>query len=326
MKHLTSFLLVLAATALVVWLWRSEVTENSSCELPSKTGPPAVTSALPPPALSADPNSLLEKLKAVYTTPIQFHGLVLDQGGNPVPGAKVTGSVLDNSVKGTPISTTSDERGRFSIQTRGMSLHLEVSKSGYYRVNRGGKLEPSSQGFYFIEGIGPAIHYSDPSVPDVFQLLKAGNPVALERLAATQRVPRDGTPVSVRLSKKSNVALRIRCHTVEENGLPNARYDWKCEVDVEGGGIQEAVDEYEYDFTAPEGGYAKSAVINMPKSLDVKIWNSRAIKKYWLRFPDNTFARVQFDMHSRGDHYANIEGFRNPTPNTRNLEPKQLER
>lgn len=314
MKLLTSFLLVFAVVVLVVWLRRTGVNPTKSDETSAKIAQPAVPSALPPP----------NPMQALMQTPIEFYGIVLDQEGKPVPAANVNASVLDNMIKGSPLSTTTDAGGKFTIQSQGMSLHIEVAKRGYYYVDRGSNLKPSSQGFYFTEGIGPTIHYSDSSAPAVFHLRKAGNPVPLERLVAQPKLPRDGTPVSVRLSKESDVALRIRCHTVEGNGPPTARYDWKCEVDVEGGGIQEAVDEYE--FTAPEVGYVASAVIDMPKSLDVKIWSSRAIKNYWLRFPDNTFAKIRFRMIAGGDHFAVIEGFRNSTPSTRNLEPKERER
>lgn len=317
--------LIVVVAALLIWLRRGEETSMKSGKAQTKISPVAISPPLLPTAPSAGPSPFADPMAALLKTPIQFYGLVLDQAGNPVAGAKAAGSVLDDSVRGkSPISITSDASGRFSIQTRGRSLYLEVSKPGYYRINQEGKLKPSYQSFDFGLDTGRGIHRSDPASPDVFQLLKAGNPVVLERLVAQPRVPRDGSPMSVRISKKSNVALRIRCHTVAGNGLPNARYDWKCELDVEGGGIQEALDEYE--FTAPEGGYAASAVIDMPKSLGVKIWNSRVIKSYWLRFPDNTFAKVQFDMHTRGEHYANIEGFRSPTPNDRNLEPHVRER
>lgn len=107
---------------------------------------------------------------------------------------------------------------------------------------------------------------------------------------------------------------------MEDRLVPNAPYDWRCEVAVEGGGIQEAKDEYALE--APADGYAPSTVIEMPKTLDVKKWNSRVRKIYWLRFSNHTFARIDFRMIASGDHFAVIEGFLNPTPNDRNLEAK----
>ena len=68
-----------------------------------------------------------------------------------------------------------------------------------------------------------------------------------------------------------------------------------------------------------------AAVIDMPKSLGAKKWHSEATRNYWLRFPDNTFARIEFRMIAGGDHFAVIGGYRNPSATVRNLEPKLRE-
>lgn len=261
-----------------------------------------------------------DPMQELMQTPIVFYGLVLDQDDKPIPAAKVSASVLDNTMKGSPLSTTSDASGRFTIQSRGISLHIEVSRLGYSRIDRGGKLKPSSQGFDFGADVGKGIHHSDPASPVVFQLHKHGNPVILERLVANPNLSRDGSPNAVRLSKTSKASLQIRCRTIEDNEIPNARFDWRCDVAVEGGGIQEVKDEQ--SIGAPEDGYASSAVIDMPKILDVAKWSSRVNKSFWLHFPDNTFGKISFEMHARGDHFAVIDGFRNPSPNDRNFESK----
>jgi len=261
-----------------------------------------------------------DPMQALMQTPIVFYGIVLDQDGKPVPAAKVNASVLDNMIKGSPLSTTSDASGRFTIQSRGMSLHIEVSKLDYGRIDRGGKLKPSSQGFDYGADVGKGMHRPDSASPVVFQLRKPGNPVMLDRLVANPNLPRDGSPITVSLSKTSKAALQIRCGTIEDDKTSNARFDWRCEVAVEGGGIQEVKDEQ--SFGAPDGGYDSSAVIDMPKTLDVSKWSSRVNKSFWLRFPDNTFGKISFEMHAKGDHFSIIGGFRNPSPNDRNLEPK----
>lgn len=60
----------------------------------------------------------------------------------------------------------------------------------------------------------------------------------------------------------------------------------------------------------------------MTKTLGPKQWSRSARKNYWIRFSDHTFGKISFRMHAGGDHFAVIEGFRNPSPNDRNLEPK----
>lgn len=283
---------------------------TSASGVPSELGPLVSKSTLP-----ANP------LVALMQTPIEFYGVVLDHENNPVPSAKVEASVLDNMMKGTPITTAAGADGRFTIKSKGASLHIMVSKSGYYFVDKNGVLRPSSQGFDFGLDNGRGVYQPDAASPIVFHLRKVGNPVPLDALRGQTKVPRDGSPVTIGLSKTSAVAFRISCRTNEDaSQAPNAPYDWRCEIQPEGGGVQEVLDEH--SFLAPGDGYAQLAVIDMPKSLDRKVWNSRVNKCYWLRFPDNTFGRITFMMIARGDHFAVINGVRNPNPNERNLEPK----
>lgn len=277
-------------------------------------------SLVPPPiggSTTMPPNPIL----ALLQTPIEFYGIVLDQNGNPVPAAKVTVSVFDNMTKASPLNTISDASGKFTIRSKGMGLRIEITKAGYYYVEPGGELKASTQGFDFGADLGRGVNKSDSSSPIIFHLRKAGNAILLDRLNANPKVPRDGTPITIGLSKTSKVTLQISCLTKEDDSqAPNAPYDWRCEIQPEGGGIQEVLDEY--SFLAPSDGYTKLAVIDMPKTLERKLWNRRVSKSYWLHFPDNTFGKISFMMNARGDHFAVINGFRNPSPNDRNLEPK----
>jgi hypothetical protein len=308
--------------ALAAVLMRSNDRDEALNDHGETTSPPkssGIPSASPP--IAGGSTSPADPLKALMQTPIEFYGLVLDQDGNPVPSAKVEASVLDNMIKGTPITTITGADGRFSIKSKGASLHILVSKSGYYYVDESGLLRPSSQGFDFGVDNGRGVYQPNAASPSVFHLRKAGNPVQLDILRGQSKVPRDGSPLAIGLSKTDNLALHVRCRTLEDaTQPPNAPYDWHCEIILEGGGIQEAQDEH--SFIAPSEGYAPLAVIDMPKTLDRKQWQSRANKNYWLHFSDNTFGRITFMMNARGDHFAEINGFRNPRPNDRNLEPK----
>lgn len=290
---------------------RVEAAHQDSGPPSQQLSPPTAGTATPPP----------NPMQALLQTPFEFYGSVLDQDGKPVPAAKVSASVLDNMMKGTPLSTTSDAGGKFMIKSKGMSLHVLVEKSGYYFVDKGGVLKPSSQGFDFGLDNGRGIYKSDAGKPVIFNLRQPVHPVALDQLRGQTKVPRDGSPILISPSKTSHIALQISCRTMEDDTQPpNAPYDWRCELVVEGGDIQEAKDEH--SFVAPESGYASSAVIDMPKTLDAKTWNSRSNKTYWMRFSDGTFGKISFMMIARGDHFAVVNGFRNPSPNDRNLEPK----
>lgn len=267
----------------------------------------------------------VDPILALMQAPLEFHGVVLDQNNDPVNSARVEASVLDNAPQGTSIIITADDHGRFSIKSKGSSIYIRVSKSGYYHVDKNGPLKSSSQGFDFGVDNGRGVYQPNVNSPVVFHLRKAGKPVFLNNLRGQSKVPRDGGLITLSLSKTSKASLQIKCLTLEDpKQLPNAPYDWRCEIAVAGGGIQEAMDEH--TFLAPEEGYAESFVIDMPKTLDRKLWNSRARKNFWLRFPDNTFGRISFTMIARGDHFAVIQGFHNPTPKDLNLEPKLDER
>lgn len=318
---IVALLLVLAAV-----LWWPTKREEGLRDQGEATSPPKASGVPPVPSPTVGSTTpATDPLVALMRTPIDFYGVVLDQDGNPVSSAKVSASVLDNMLKGTPISEITDASGKFTIKSNGISLHVRVSKSGYYYVEKEGALKPSSQGFDFGVDSGRGIHQPDPASPTVFHLRKAGTPVPLEALRAQPKVPRDGRPITISLSKTSKVALQISCRTMEDDTQPpNAPYDWRCEITLEGGGIQEAKDEH--SFLAPSDGYDQLAVIDMPKTLDRKQWNSRAGKNYWLRFPDDTFGKINFMMIARGDHFAVIQGFRNLSPNDRNLEPKLEDR
>lgn len=260
-------------------------------------------------------NPLISLLK----TPIDFYGIVLDQYGKPVPSAEINASVADNMISGSLLNTKSDAMGRFTLKTRGAGLHIEVKKGGYRRTEPESEISPSSQGFDYGVDVGRGIHRPDPSAPIVFHLRKAVNPVPLERLSANPKVPRDGTSIAVSLEKTSKVSIQISCRTIEDNPIPNGPYKWRCEVAIQGGGIQEVADEQ--SFLAPDKDYSASALIDMRKTLDRNLWSSRVTKNYWLRFTDGSFGRIQFGMFARGEHFAVIEGFRNPSPGDRNLEP-----
>jgi hypothetical protein len=322
MKNRTKLiaLITLPFIAATFLLWPTNRDEALKEKHKAATQSPSVASlasGLPTKGGAAPPPNPFQML---MQTPIEFYGIVLDQDGNPVPSATVSGSVLD-SWKGSPISTSTGNDGKFTIVSKGTALHLKVEKVGYYRVEKGGSLQPSSQGFDFGVEDSPRAYKPKRNSPTIFHLRKAGKPVPLDALRGQSKVPRDGSPITIGLSKTSAVTFQVSCRTNEDaSQAPNAPYDWRCEIQPVGGGIQEVLDEH--SFLAPSDGYTQLAVIDMPKSLDRKVWNSRVNKSYWLRFPDNTFGKISFMMNARGDHFAVINGFRNPTQNDQNLEPK----
>ncbi|MGV3659494.1 MAG: carboxypeptidase-like regulatory domain-containing protein [Prosthecobacter sp.] len=292
-------------------------------------------------------------------TPFVFYGVVRDQHGQPVPGATVKGQAVNNAVKPGALSTTTDAEGKFTLQDRGVSLRVEISKEGYHHVEKraptearakvetepqaaSGTPQPSTQSFAFLPGVSRTVHTPDPAAPAVFHLRKAGQPVVLQHIEAQTKVPRDGSPVTVALTlaeprtqagspspaqdaAATNAApaahrFIIRCKTEDPGADPGAPYDWRCEISVEGGTLREVPEKDGPSFTAPDAGYTATAVIDMPKSGPQR-WSKSASRAYWLHLADGTFAKINFRMIASGDHFAVISGLRNPNPADRNFEP-----
>ncbi len=257
-------------------------------------------------------------------TPITFFGIVIDQNGAPVPEANVEASVLDNFTKGSPLTVKSDNFGKFAIQSKGMSLHVAVSKNGYYQIGGDSVGETSSRGFEFAANLGRGVHKPDPNNPVIFNLHKSGSPVKLLRIDNSPKIQKNGNVVKVIFDGNPTHSLAIRCWTHDDKKLPDGRYDWKCEIDVPDGGLQESSGAY--DFIAPDVGYTQNAIIEMPLTIERLLWKSDVSKRYWVKFNDGIHANVRIRMIAAGDHFAVIQGYLNPTPGSRNLEPDLLRR
>ncbi len=135
---------------------------------------PAISSLPPLTDTTITPPS--DPMQALMKTPINFYGIVLDQYGTPVPTAKVAVSVVDNMNKASPLNTISDGAGKFTVRSKGLSMRIEITKTGYYYVDPGGELKPSIQGFDFGADPGRGINKSDSSSPIFFIFERLGIP------------------------------------------------------------------------------------------------------------------------------------------------------
>jgi hypothetical protein len=63
-----------------------------------------------------------------------------------------------------------------------------------------------------------------------------------------------------------------------------------------------------------------SETVEMPASLSRTQWRSSAERSYFVRFEDQTFARVKLEMQAGGDHFVVWESYYNPKADSRNLE------
>lgn len=250
-----------------------------------------------------------------WKQPIDFYGKVIDENGRLVVGATIHFVWNDLSPEGTSrATTTSDAAGLFSFSGKqGKRLYVEVSRNGYY-VSKSNRIA--------FEYANPhdGLFTPDPNDPVVFHLRKKGVAEPLLVVKKVLVIPKDGTPVGLDLlsgkrAAAGNANLEVRCWTQEKRDSLN-RFDWKCRIEVPGGGITESTNEF--DFLAPEAGYRPFDEIDMPKSLERK-WNVSARKNYFVRLKSGVFGFLKFEMIAHGDHFFQIEGYVNPA-GSRNLE------
>jgi len=255
---------------------------------------------------------------SAFLTQMSFWGKVVDDKGEPVPGATVqlqANSNPDPMGGGTTYIRDTDEQGRFLIVgARGITLTVEVSKAGYYST------EQSRGTANYVLNSKTALPIPTADAPAVFVLRRMGVPVPLIRVAPRPvRLPKNGTPVDISLrTGQAGGAdrLRVECWTEDQNKDTQGQYSWRCRISVPGGGLAERTDQY--DFEAPTNGYQSTQEIAMTASAPK--WRKGVDKNYFAKLPGNNYARFVFKLTTGGEHFFVIESYLNPEPGNRNLE------
>jgi len=273
-------------------------------------------------------NNLPTALAQAVLKPLRLYGVVVDQEGNPVPGASVGFSVSNKIVNTESIlgstrgETRTDPDGRFEISERGMGISVRVSKDGYYQV-LGDDPRASARGFYNGDNPGKIDKSLPPSsAPAVFVLRKMGKAIPLVQFkSGSIMVDRNGTPTEISLTTGKNTPpgkgdLRVEAWTNDEAPNAKGRYDWRCRLAVPGGGLAEA--RGNFAFEAPESGYTQS--VELGEKADQPRWLGDAERQFFVRLADGRHARIKFSMIAGGAHYFVIESTLNPEPGSRNLE------
>lgn len=272
-----------------------------------------------PAILPAVPASGASSVDSIFAAPIEFYGQVQTQDGVPIAEAQVTALVANSFGGGSSrITTQSDSRGMFSISSIGMTVSIRVSKNGYSSISEKTADEPRSTGaFDYGVDLGNGIHSPSRNAPVVFTLFK---PPIIEPLNSIREkettMAKNGEPVKVTLDAPAHV-IELKCWTRDVNIERDGRYDWKLEVSVVDGGIQRRGGSY--DFTAPSDGYAKTDLVQMPRTLKRPDWQDDFEQSYWVRFNDGRFGNIKVRMIAGGNHYSIVSGYVNPKPGSRNL-------
>lgn len=314
--------LILSALLILLLTFLFNPRQPNSARGNASTSPTEIASSQEPKLLDQPRNEhirdLAEAINSILSTPITFYGKVVDQYGNPVPHASVSYGLLDKfNESGSVGKSSADGSGHFTISdVRGAVISVSVYKNGYYQI------EDLSKGS-FSYGYGPDSTTQPPPTkndPAAFVLHRMGETeplIVIEKRSF--RIPKNGTPVMVDLAT-GNVSetgqLKIEAWTSDPISGGHRFYDWRCRVSVPGGGLTERNEQFE--FEAPSEGYREyDEIVMMGNEPE---WEKRFEKDYFLRLPDNTYARIKFSFTSAGDHYSRIETFLNPRSGSRNLE------
>lgn len=154
-NSLLNVTLILAIIGLAIYIWiKSRPSVLTVAEAIPGTSNPASSVSAPAigqstPGLQGSPSGVLPKMSKMelietymswLNTSISFYGKVIDDKGDPVPGANITyqvGDKIDPNADGSKYSGASDKNGDFSLTGRhGVDLYVNVSKDGYYRTPR----------------------------------------------------------------------------------------------------------------------------------------------------------------------------------------------
>jgi hypothetical protein len=252
--------------------------------------------------------------------PFNFYGKVLDENGQPVPGATVKfliGGEL-NSTKGeSERDLQSGADGLFSLEgIHAMDVLVTAAKDGYYTLP-----EKHPGAWWWMErGFKPGTMPTKDQ-PAIFSLKKKGptEPLIILKTNGSVNVPPDGTTVEYNLERNRvvkgqpgtfNVQLWVDAHDPKSN----QPYHWKYRITVPGGGLQPILDEY--DFSAPSLGYQE--FIENEMAPGISGWNDSREQKYFVKLADGKYARIRFEVRALGDFFIE-DGYLNPS-GSQNLE------
>lgn len=266
------------------------------------------------PSTTQKPSRELKRtFEALNHNSIEFYGRALDQFGEPVVGADVTGSVLYNTgVKsGREVaSTTTDTGGYFRFsKLAGQTLGIDFKKSGY-------EFNPRNTLFsYSYFEADHKRHIPDPKKPIIFTLWKKQGAEALVHYEKTWRFPITGGPIRINL-ETGNTGNQVADLVVSLARTPlQMRYGergfaWNASVEVVGGGLIR-VGQRDYYNLAPKTGYMPRFEYTQ-EAQSVRDAQAEKIKWTWVdgisddffvsSRDGKNFARVSLRIRANVDH------------------------
>jgi hypothetical protein len=277
----------------------------------------------------------LQALLDSYKHSIALYGKVVDQFGEAVPDATVeifVHSEYFGDKSGTDAVLKTDKEGKFSINgLTGGAIGASAMKEGYLRIPPLSSIS-SSASLSYTGGGGTGDKHSVPANPIVLVLLKIGPTEPMVHVDKKRwKLPLDGTPQIIALNSKEGQGT----HKIEfrfssnwnklpmDNEINSKLFDWSFEIRIQGGGL--IWDESDAKFEAPASGYKEVVRYEYPATMPRDEWKRVQRGRYFVRFPDNTFGRIQFDIDGGSDRRPlYMESWLNLTPGSRNLATKNM--
>jgi len=268
-----------------------------------------------------------------FNSKFEFYGLVIDQNGDPVEGAKVQmktraykrsiGLKLDYTrddfIRREEVVYT-DSSGRFEFDDGyGSGIRVEaISKEGYV-PGRGQK----SISFLSTSG---AKHHPDPSNPVVYTMWKKGVAEPLVKEEFSFKFNNGDPPQGISLVRgkwiKTNTVdadLIISASMGEPNPERRNQFDWKVTLAPVDGGLIRTNDIFPYE--APDSGYEKTYSFSQTMT-DSNWLSSTSDLSFYVKAKNGQIygsVTIDFNTHPFGDFFTTVKVLVNPN-GSRNLE------
>lgn len=245
-----------------------------------------------------------------WKMPIEFHGKVVDQNGDPVADATVimTWASLGGT-RGQELK--SDAQGLFSITgIHGKRLNVKIYKD---RHVAGVKANVSFEYAAFYENI---FHVDEPDKPVIFELWKLGDSEPMYQWSPTIVLKADGTPMGIDFHTGKKGGEDLVFSVIHNNKTAMNKYDYVMTISAPGGFVH--TDE-EMMFMAPESGYKQTLVIT--EKYGEPGYKQIHKFRFYVRTVNGQYAAVQATVRQHGDYSAQVQlvVFFNPS-GSRNLE------
>ncbi len=219
------------------------------------------------PKTASSPDMMRDGLLALNHQPIEFYGKAVDQYGNPVIDAEITGSVIVRDGFRETVekySTRTDAQGGFELKGfYGERLGIRIVRTGYEQDLHEGSSFKYSKMYRHV-------HQPDPKNPVIFVMWKL---VGAETMICCDmphlHIPYDGTSAAIDLTtgkivkQGGDLRLTLRRDPVQLK-FQQRNFDWSVTIEGVNGGVLESTNYWMY--SAPEKGYQPQLKISMPST------------------------------------------------------------